>query len=580
VRRRAAIALLVLACAWTPAAHAGLRLGVESSPSARRPMGRIVFGVTMENDASPERGTLFVRQLDARSERVVRIPVQLASRARKRVLVTYDTLPGSQDFELRFESGGEVLAKQVVRVPTAGVSGILVGVLGPVPGWLQRRSHSRLRAVELSPRLLPADSFAWPDVDAILWPDPRAGDLDEDTAAALQDWVRTGGRLLAGTAADQPRALAELGFDGWPVAGERFEKVAFGSAGRSLVDLARREPPAGLDLAWRVTLPSDTRAWMPPEALFETATTSLMAMRGSAPRPPVRLVGGVLLAYLLLAGPGEWLSRRRAARRGRRPLLASLRRPVLLAVATGSILLLVREGGQDVVESVRIDVIDVDLASGAARGRAYAAVRRRLGGWVEVSTPPGTRLGAGMGSHSGSRNWWDGSDYEPTRLALGSLGPDAAQRSVKTLANQWSTVTWRVGFRPSRELVENVRELAMSDEGPQYRRKVEALPLSPLDPEAIQQQAYAAATANARDCWGVQSDAELFRCAAASCDAPRSIYVRLRGLHGPDIEWPDAAPAWIALEELRRGPDLFLDGKALSGLEFTIWRVRLPEDPS
>ena len=184
-RLAAAAVLLALGLA-VPTAQAGLRMRAEATPSERRPVGRIVFGVSLENDASPERGRLVVEQLEISGGRRVELPLSLAPLARKRLLVTFDTRPGSQDFECRFVTETGVLAQVPVRVPSAGTGGPLIAALGPVPGWLRGKDLGGTRAVELDPKLLPADAGSWPDVDAIVWPDPRVGDLELETAAALR----------------------------------------------------------------------------------------------------------------------------------------------------------------------------------------------------------------------------------------------------------------------------------------------------------------------------------------------------------------------------------------------------------
>jgi hypothetical protein len=441
----------------------------------------------------------------------------------------------------------------------------LVGVLGDPPAWLRRLEGPQLAATTLLPDALPRSALTWPDVDVVLWPSPRATDLDEPTARALLSWVLAGGRLIAGTAPEEPSALAESGLGRVVAAGDDLAPAGLGAAVQVAADLARHPPPPDLAVApepapW-IGEPLDR--WPAHETSFDVFVRTWLVRRGEAPAPPTAMIAVVLGAYLLLTGPVEWLRHRLASRRGRRPRASALLHVGLLTAAVAAVLASTRGLAAGRVAAVRLDVIDVDSVTGAARGRSYLLTRQRRPGWQELSSAGLVHLPAGAAR--GDDRYGSRPATAPALLSTASSGPGALHGALRAEAGAWAALTWTAAFEPQLdgELIEALRA-GRAPEG-QARRRHEEPAAEELKDELLRWS---------RECWsGALDDLD----ALLSCGQYACARAGRAGLEPFEPPWPPGEPALLLGEHRARGPELLLDGQPLRPRAATLWRVRFSE---
>ena len=564
--RSVALALLLLA---TPAA-AQVRLDLRCATDLRRPDGRTLFVVDVENAGRDLQGRLVLEQDGVPRVRRVERPVQLAAGARRRFFLPLTGSPGSEDFTLRLQSGGEVLARAETKVRSTGWVGLFAGSLGPAPRWLRAERSGLVGVAEVDPRLLPGESRAWPDVDLLVWPAARTTELDATQAAALRTWVERGGRLLAGRADDEPRAMLSLG---WPCpAGDdsRWQPVGLGAVACSGRDLAREAPEAVLSFT------HDVQAYEQNASFASAPLLSLMLglvlERGEAPEVPLAGVVAVLGGWLLLGGPVEsWLLRRRP-RDGRRRRRAWPRRMAWLTAATVAILVLTGALKNTPRKGLRIDLVDLAEDGGAARGRTLILNRERSAGWATLSAGPDDDVRPLHVRFPQWRGGATGSYRERDQVIELGTGARPLQRSVRTAHAAWDATAWQVDFEPDEELVAlarsrlaAAREETPLPEGwawarsdslrPTYAFSNSCLPEQHAEPDAL----------------------EAARCAAFSCRENRPPNQHLLAARQAAPPWPEGARALVFARIGSLGPELQLRGRRLDLPAYTIVRIRAAE---
>ncbi|MEM7249001.1 MAG: hypothetical protein AAF533_26995, partial [Acidobacteriota bacterium] len=171
--------------------------------------GRFLLDVVLENDGRAREGRLTLETHEQMPTTIV--PVELAPHSRKRLTVSHvDSY--AREIVVTWSDQTSETVEAHVHQPSAYE--LVTAVLGRTPPDLR---HDRIAdhhfVVKLEPDRLPELGAAWPRLDSLVWSAPRVDDLTPIQRDALIDWVRSGGRLVAGRAEDQPDALKELGLD-------------------------------------------------------------------------------------------------------------------------------------------------------------------------------------------------------------------------------------------------------------------------------------------------------------------------------------------------------------------------------
>lgn len=302
--------------------------------------------------------------------------LELAAGARKTIWVLAQTSRNRISVELRRD--GAVLSSARLEPTEHRWSSPLVAVLGDSPPGLRRAVDRFTPIVELRPSSLPPDPLLWPELEVLVWPEPRAWELEPRQAAALRTWLREGGRLIAGTHPEDPGALAALGLSppgrfGWG----------------SLLVLGTELPPTDVD-AWIALLGFETE---PPAARRHgpaAVLRDLQLITEGAVSPPVAAAVAVVAGVLVALGVLSLVQRSRIA--AGLPLVRRRLAPSAVVLILGTIAgWAVGETGSRGGRAVaRHDLIDLDLATGELRAQSLLVLRRARPGLLSVDT-----LGAG-----------------------------------------------------------------------------------------------------------------------------------------------------------------------------------------
>ncbi|HEY7599720.1 MAG TPA: hypothetical protein VH741_07330, partial [Candidatus Limnocylindrales bacterium] len=424
---------LVAASALTAFAAAPTRAaGVEISASALlgghvRPGAWAAVSVTLTNTGQPVTGELRVRTQQQGLSRFG-VVVELADGAIKGYLLyTQPPLFGSK-LVVELVNGDTVLASAEVPIRSHDSYAPIVAVVAERPENLLRDIGDAVRnpnfgsnpaVITLTPADLPPRVEAWSAIDRLVWQDVDFGQLDADQLAALKLWIGAGGRMVVvggttgtGTLADLPPDMlpfvpvqtvdvstSELGallgtlpteatalpaLAGTLARGTVMARTgdqvyaaqsAYGQGGVTIIGINPGTSwLAGSDAAgslWRRALPLSGGAFLNPFVITDDyILQSALYNLPSVALPPIEQLFVLLLAYIALIGPLNYLVLRRLDRRE----WAWVTMPLLVIVfAVGSYGLGAALKGSDVIVN-QVAIVRAGQATGEGIGQVYVGV--------------------------------------------------------------------------------------------------------------------------------------------------------------------------------------------------------------
>ncbi|MGQ9926017.1 MAG: hypothetical protein ACUVS4_04010 [Chloroflexaceae bacterium] len=359
--------------------------------------------------------------------------VELPHRGRKVAPVYVFLTPASRRLRVQVLDAGQELAATTLQLPPFNPQARYIAVVGqegaPVSLPARLSSGSVLVAIPLRPEDMPEHALGFSAFDTLILEDAPTEALNERQRAALGEWVLRGGQVILGGGDGLRRSLAGLPAILQTVTVTAVEPAPaatlFGAdAGAGSVPLARVAPlpiadapapyavplPAGATVAaleqslgrgvitvapWPLAHPV-VRAWaeasgvwevlmhpfMPPPSGFEAQAMSLddflegslAASLTSLPAlefPPLGLLTGLLLAYIVLVGPVTYLVLRRFDRQAWGWVVA----PAITLLFTGLTYGVgyVQRGGDVLLASVNlIELLDAD--GDVARLRSFVGL--------------------------------------------------------------------------------------------------------------------------------------------------------------------------------------------------------------
>ncbi len=568
---RAGAAACLLAWLFAASTQAGsTRLEVESAFGVWRWGDVAPLRVRVENDGPAGLFTVSARTVDAPERPRVEQSLELSSGARKAIWIALQ--PSGSQIEVLLSLDGRELDKRSLQLKEQPWSLPLIATLGPAPSGLAKRlqggrgRREQARLSETSVEILPDDALLWSSLDQLLWPAPLAHELSPRQAEALRTWVLEGGRLIAGTNPEDPTALAKLGLvTETATPGEN--ALGWGRVEWTAVSLRG----AGAS-AWLAALELNDE---PPAA--RTHGPDLLVRRAEsqvegAIEPPLAAGALVLSGSLLALAFLPWVRSRKAARGealGRRGLTLNLS---IFGIATLLSLAVAHFGAGPALVVDRLDLIDVDAATGWTRARSVIALRRAHAGHLEVDTKGAGRLRVIDG--------WHPSGSDPPRFDH-ALAGNATSSTSEVLS--WQTVRldarWRAGsvaLPDLRQTAEQLhRSLGAERAAVASRGRTEWL----RQGERVGEDALGwGARVLSNQAWGpwateTGSVKALMETALATTEA------------GSQWRWPtnerwparDGERVLVAIAPGSSAPPFSVDGRETSGEAWTIWRVRLAE---
>jgi len=201
----AALLAVLLAAAALPAAplpSRALEAEGEITMKARhalggihRPTGFIPVAVELDNPTSEDR---VLTVLGGAGNAWARRRVELPAHARKALTLYLIPEERYRRYTLRLEDEeGEVLARRDLTSVPIEPHLPLVGVVGSEPiGTRPLRTEGGYRVVLVDPRILPGRPEGLRGLDALIWNDPRLGDLSPEQVLAVSAWTEAGGLLV------------------------------------------------------------------------------------------------------------------------------------------------------------------------------------------------------------------------------------------------------------------------------------------------------------------------------------------------------------------------------------------------
>jgi hypothetical protein len=333
--------------------------------------------VSLENSGADLEAEVQVTLVGSLGATTFAAPVSLPMGSRKRLPVYVLPNNYSHELEVNLVAAGEVLLSNKVPIHPQSNRRFLVGLVAPERGALTLLSAASLSGqdrpkelVDLAPVDLPERVEGLRSFDLLVLNDVDTSSLSPEQAAALETWVRDGGRLVIGGGAGAQRTAAGLPATLLPLSPQGMKEVdalpalaVFAAAdairvpgpfvvatgapreGRTLAELEDlpllRERAVGdgavdfvaLDLAvtpfdaWTGTaafweqligpgaaypewLPTDMSARQMQASSMSYAVTNLPSLD----LPSVRWVGLLLVLYVILVGPANYLVLRRRKR--------------------------------------------------------------------------------------------------------------------------------------------------------------------------------------------------------------------------------------------------------------------------
>ncbi len=444
-----------------------------------RPGGWIAVAVDLANEGPPIGGELRASVGPGGRTSFGRA-VELATNSQKREIVYVQAPSFGQRITVNLVSGSQVLARSVIDVTVHDPTQLIVGIVAERPGPLVAAARGLATGPTVAPALitlapsdLPERVEAWSALDRLVWQDVDSSALSANQLAALRAWLVGGGRLvlLGGTGGlgsltrfpddilpfrpaatiDAPtevlrpllgplppepstipalagpllrgRALASLGDE--VIVGE----ATYGSGAVTLLGIDPTVEPianlGGITALWSRLLPARGGAGIAntvDDSQLVSALTNLPALA----LPPIGGLLALLVGYIVLIGPVNYLVLRRLDRRE----WAWISMPLLVvgfAVAAYGYGAVLR--GSDLI------VNEVGVATGAAgategRSQVWVGVFSPSRGTYDLSLPGGPLVAAPLSDVFGS--------IEPGAASLDVLQGDPA--SIRGLSIGFGTL--------------------------------------------------------------------------------------------------------------------------------------------
>lgn len=400
------------------------------------------------------------------------VPVDLPTTSRKAYTLHAQAPAFGSSLEVALVADEKVVTKRVVAFALHDASQLVVGVVaerrGPLVAPLGRLADplgTQPAVVGLAPADLPDRPEAWATLDRLVWQDVDAGQLSPEQLAALRTWLAGGGRLTIvggsgglGLLAAFPdeilpyRPTATIDVDptairgllggalprgaetlpalaGDPGAGSRIlaasgdrtiaAERAFGSGAVVLVGFdpatSWLAESTAADTMWAQVVPARGASRAPLIVGDDSMVVSLLGSLPALALPPIEGLLLLLLGYIVLIGPVNYLVLRRLDRRE----WAWISMPLLVigftvaAFGIGAIL----RGNDVIINQVAL----VRAAPGAAEAQAqvYLGIFSPTRSAYDVSIPGGALLSApynGEGFGDAGSQGLDVVQGDPSRL--------------------------------------------------------------------------------------------------------------------------------------------------------------------
>lgn len=418
----AALLALIALVAWAPSMVAA----ADAVAMSARPLsgGHVRIGtwtaieVDLANDGPAVSGELRLGSDQAAASSYAAL-VDLPTGSRKRYVLYAQPSIFGRDIAVRLVSGDTTLASATIPITVHDPYQSVIGVVAEEPGPVVSAMTASLAdprfqppaVVPLTPADLPARVEAWSSIDRLIWQDVDTSRLSPEQLEALTTWLGLGGRLVilggttgattlgglpdgllpyrpTGTVDASPEDVESLLGGGVDLAstipalaGTLIEGSVMGRSGDRVIAAERSvgqgrtmiigvDPtasaiagtPAAMAL-WRRAVPLTSGAVVNPLALPDD--TNILSALNNLPAvglPPLEQLIALLVAYIVLIGPVNYLVLRRLDRRE----WAWLTMPLLIAIfAVGAFALgRVLKGSDTIVNSIAI----VRGAAGAETG--------------------------------------------------------------------------------------------------------------------------------------------------------------------------------------------------------------------
>ncbi len=406
------------------------------------------------------------------------LPVDLPTTSRKAYTIYAQAPAFGSSLEVALVADEAVVTRRAVAFALHDPGQLVIGVVAERPGPLVA-ALGRLRdpagpqpaVVQLTVADLPERPEAWSALDRLVWQDVDAGQLSAQQLAALRTWLAGGGRLtivggsgglgllagfpeellpfrptvtidvdpeairgllggtlprgaemmpaLAGSTAPGARTLAGSGDQA--IVGDR----PFGSGAITLAGFDPSTPwlaeSTSVDVLWATLVPTRGTARTP---LVVGDDAMLVSLLGTMPALALPSIGGLLLlllGYIILIGPVNYLVLRRLDRRE----WAWVTMPLLVvgftvvAFAIGFVL-----RGTDVIVN-QVALVRAAPGTDAAQAQVYLGVFSPTRGSYEVGVPGGALLSAPYSGEGFGQSGGQGLDVvqgDPARLRQLAVG--------------------------------------------------------------------------------------------------------------------------------------------------------------
>lgn len=461
----------------TPATPAGMSMDARALVQGHARTGSwMAIRVDLAND-----GPTFVGELrlvgGTQGRTRFAVPVDLPTTSHKAYTLHAQAPAFGSTLEIALVSGEAVVSRRTVAFALHDPGQLVVGVVAERPGPLVA-ALGRLRdpvgpqpaVVQLAVSDLPERPEAWSALDRLVWQDVDAGQLTTEQTAALRTWLAGGGRLtivggsaglgLLGAFPDEllpfrptvtvdvdaeaissliggvvPRGAEPLpAMMGAPADGARTLAasgdqtiVADRPLGSGAVTLAGFDPSTpwlaestSVDVLWATLVPARGTARTPLIVGDDGILVSLLGTMPALALPSIEGLLLLLLGYIVLIGPLNYLVLRRLDRRE----WAWVTMPLLVAgftVAAFAIGFVLR--GTDVIVN-QVALVRAAPGTDAAQAQVYLGVFSPTRGSYEVGVPGGALLSApysGEGFGQGGQGL-DVVQGDPARLRQLAVG--------------------------------------------------------------------------------------------------------------------------------------------------------------
>ena len=462
----------------TPATPAGMTMEARALVQGHARTGSwMAIRVDLANDGPAFTGELrLVGGTQGRTRFAV--PVDLPTTSRKAYTLHAQAPAFGSSLEVALVADEAVVTRRAVAFALHDPGQLVIGVVAERPGPLVA-ALGRLRdpvgpqpaVVQLTVADLPERPEAWSALDRLVWQDVDASRLSAEQLAALRTWLAGGGRLtivggsgglgllggfpdellpfrptvtidvdpeairglvggtlprgaealpaLAGSPAAGARALAGSGDRA--IAGDR----PFGSGAVTLAGFDPSTPwlaeSTSVDVLWASLVPARGTARTPLIVGDDGILVSLLATMPALALPSIGGLLLLLLGYILLIGPVNYLVLRRLDRRE----WAWVTMPVLVVgftVAAFAIGFVLR--GTDVIVN-QIALVRAAPGTDAAQAQVYLGVFSPTRGSYEVGVPGGALLSAPYSGEGFGQSGGQGLDVvqgDPARLRQLAVG--------------------------------------------------------------------------------------------------------------------------------------------------------------